>query len=1292
MVAGAAVWLVSTTEGARTVISAISRMSGLEVRMGKVRGVLAGSLSIQDIRARWADGEASVARLEMAWRPLSLLSGAVTLERFAVAGVRIEDRGPVEKRPSDLSWPRVPRILALVWGGIDTFELNGLIYVERGEEQVRIEKLTSAVAWLHGAVTLRGLKAEGMGAMLDGTLQVGLIQPMLKADLRLSLNEPLGGMSVFALNSQLLSGWGREQLAGPVAVAGGTDRAERFRIKSEVALLRNSLRLNSIELKETGRSGSVTGEGEIGLLERKPQVSLYLVARKLDLSKETGFKTVLDSQMTLSGPLEDYRGTFNLTLEGASLTAQLEGEIDGTMEGITLRIGAGKLLNGAVGGTLAASWTEGLSVEWALEAKRLDPGVLAKEWRGEVNLQTRGELSLTDGSGLHATIDARLLESHLMGRSLNGRLEARWRRDDLYLDRFDLRGPGFDISAHGASHERIIYDARVTDLSGLVPGSGGQLAAAGWVSWPGGGLSGTLRGEARNLRMAGTRADGAKLEAHLSNGKEGKLEGSLRAQGIEYSGLRLASAALDAHGRLGDHVLRLRMAWPGNHVEADARGGYTEGGWTGSITRISGQDSIAAWRLIEPTALRLGPGRVRLGTSRLESAKGEKLEAAADIDPGSLRGSVMTAWHDINLSRLNVIAGIPSLSGRTTGSFAMASADRDRIRLSGALAVDGAMAHRGVRLAIGGSGARLNWDERGLAASWDLKLGEAGSWTGRAVSAERAALSLPRTASLETAWNGLDLTLVRPFLPSSVALQGWVSGHAKGNLLPEGRIDARGEAAITDGSVGWYHAEGRITALLEKAQADWTWRNGSLGGSVAIVLANHGRVSARFGLPLEARIPLAMKPDGPLEVTLNGDFREKGLLSAVFPGVVAESHGKLHVDTWARGTWANPVLGGSADLADAGATLPSAGIRLQDVAASAELGPDAIRVTRLFVRSGPGSMKGSVLIRLKEGWPAAYEGNLSGERFQIVNLPEFRALVSPNLELRGDGSAMSIKGSVLVPEASIEQKVNEKALGRSPDVVVVDGKTKDERPVRLPFDAEVTVELGNKVFAKAEGVDARLEGKVLVSVKASDRITTRGELRVVQGQYTTYGVKLDITRGRIVFSGAPDRATLDVLALRKIDARTVQKMEDVKAGVLVTGTVLSPAVRLYSEPAMADADVLSYIVLGRPPDKTAADVPLLSRASSALLGVGQSATVLAELKKRFGIDVVDVQSQQGDVKRSMVSLGKYLTPELYVGFGRSLFSDEYLLTMRYTLSKHWEIESQTGQATGADLYFKIEFD
>jgi translocation and assembly module TamB len=1132
-----------------------------------------------------------------------------------------------------------------------------------------------------------------MGATLDGTLQVGLIQPMLKSDLRLSLRESVGGMRVFALNSQLLSGWGREQLAGSVTVAGGTDRAERFRMNSEVALLRNSLRLNSIEIKEAGRSGSLTGEGEVGLLERKPQVSLYLVARKLDLSKETGFKTVLDSQVTLSGPLEDYRGTFNLTLEGANLATQLEGAIGGSMEGITLRIGAGKLLNGAVGGTLAASWAKGLSVEWALDAKRLDPGVLAKEWRGEVNLQTRGELSLTDGSGLSATIDARLLESHLMGRSLNGRLEARWRRDDLYLDRFDLRGPGFDLAAHGASHERIVYDARVTDLSGLVPGSGGQLSAAGWVSWPGGGLSGTLRGEAKNLHMAGMRADGAKIEAQLSSGKEGRVDGSLRVQRIEYGGLRLASAALDAHGRLGDHVLRLHMAWPGNQVEADARGGYTEGGWTGSITRISGQDSIAAWRLIEPAALRLGPGRVRLGASRLESVKGEKLEAAADIDPGTWRGSVMTAWHDVNLSRLNTLAtGAPSLSGRTTGSFAMEPADRDHVRLSGALAVDGAMAHRGVRLAIGGSGARLNWDEHGLAASWEFKFGEAGSWTGRAASAERAALSLPRTASLEAAWNGLDLTIVRSFLPSSVALQGLVSGRAKGNLLPEGRIDAKGEAAVTGGSVDWHSAEGRITALLEKAEADWTWREGSLGGNVAIVLANRGRVSARFGLPLEARIPSAIKPDGPLEVTLKGDFREKGLLSAVFPGVVAESHGSLHVDTWARGTWANPVLGGRADLADAGATLPSAGIRLQDVAASAELSPDAIRVTRLFVRSGPGSVKGSGLIRLKEGRPAVYEGSLSGERFQIVNLPELRALVSPNLEFRGEGSAMSVKGSVLVPEANIEQKANEKALGRSADVVVVDGKTKDERrPVRLPLDAEVTVELGNKVFAKAEGLDARLEGKVLVSVKAPDRITTRGEIRVVQGQYTTYGVKLDITRGRIVFSGAPDRATLDVLALRKIDARTV-RAEDVKAGVLVTGTVLSPAVRLYSEPAMADADVLSYIVLGRPPDKTAADVSVLSRASSALLGVGPSASVQAELKKRFGIDVVDVQSQQGDVKRSMVTLGKYLTPELYVGFGRSLFSDEYLLTMRYSLSKHWEVESQTGQATGADVYFKIEFD
>jgi len=77
---------------------------------------------------------------------------------------------------------------------------------------------------------------------------------------------------------------------------------------------------------------------------------------------------------------------------------------------------------------------------------------------------------------------------------------------------------------------------------------------------------------------------------------------------------------------------------------------------------------------------------------------------------------------------------------------------------------------------------------------------------------------------------------------------------------------------------------------------------------------------------------------------------------------------------------------------------------------------------------------------------------------------------------------------------------------------------------------------------------------------------------------------------------------------------------------------------------------------------------------------------------RIGLDSVDVGSPQGDSKQTSVSLGKYLSPRLYVGLGYSLFRQASFLTARYSFSKNWEVESQSGNQLAADLYYKIEFN
>ena len=116
--------------------------------------------------------------------------------------------------------------------------------------------------------------------------------------------------------------------------------------------------------------------------------------------------------------------------------------------------------------------------------------------------------------------------------------------------------------------------------------------------------------------------------------------------------------------------------------------------------------------------------------------------------------------------------------------------------------------------------------------------------------------------------------------------------------------------------------------------------------------------------------------------------------------------------------------------------------------------------------------------------------------------------------------------------------------------------------------------------------------------------------------------------------------------------------------------------------------------------------------------LGSTQAVLQEqIKNRLGLSTLELQSDSADtagrmgykeipsapagvapakqaagVSQTMLTVGKYLTPQLYFSYGRSLFTGGNLFRLRYDLFKRWQIETQTGSESGVDLYYKIEFD
>ena len=585
--------------------------------------------------------------------------------------------------------------------------------------------------------------------------------------------------------------------------------------------------------------------------------------------------------------------------------------------------------------------------------------------------------------------------------------------------------------------------------------------------------------------------------------------------------------------------------------------------------------------------------------------------------------------------------------------------------------------------------AAAEWGPRGFLAVLAAMLNQNGRIEGTFTSSETPRPAFPRQGKIDLLWTAFNLTVLQPLLPEGFLLEGEADGKMKGEIWPDFRLDLAGGWKVSRGNLSWKGDKGVINAGINQADLDYIWRGERLQGNVSLSLLDYGSLKGNFRFPLPARIPPRLDPAGPLRVSLQGQAQEKGLLAAFFPGMVEETRGNMDLDFKAEGTWEQPSLQGTLQLTNARVQVPALGIRVEDLSSRWKLRNERIQVESLRARSGPGYVEGTGTIWLKRWGMDRFEGNLRGEKFQTFYLPNLRIQSSPRLEFQGTPQKITVRGEILLPEAHIYEVSAPGVARTSSDVVMID-QPPDRKP-SLSMDIQVRVILGDQFQVKTGGIDSRLAGNVdlkILGLKPEDA-TARGEIRLTQGTYSGYGLGLRIDRGRFIYSGGPvDNPDLDILALRR--AEDLETMYNIKVGVAIFGNLKKPNVKLYSQPAMADEQILSYLLLGRPYDPKEGNLSLLVAGAGGLLA-GDSPGVVGQLKSQLGIDTVDIQSGGGDLTRSMVTIGKYLTPKLYLSYGYSAFSDEQLLRIRYRISKSWEVETWRGNEMGIDLYYRIDF-
>ncbi|HJS91315.1 MAG TPA: translocation/assembly module TamB domain-containing protein [Steroidobacteraceae bacterium] len=434
---------------------------------------------------------------------------------------------------------------------------------------------------------------------------------------------------------------------------------------------------------------------------------------------------------------------------------------------------------------------------------------------------------------------------------------------------------------------------------------------------------------------------------------------------------------------------------------------------------------------------------------------------------------------------------------------------------------------------------------------------------------------------------------------------------------------------------------------------------------------------------LEIRRGARRWQDMPVTGELRAQTSKLDLVSVYVPDI-DRAAGELTADAHLAGTVADPHLSGALGVSNGELDLYQTNLRLRQIGLSARLTDEGLMFDGT-AQAGKGRVHAKGQLQWRDSLPYG-ELHLDGENLRLVDIPEAQIDASPKLDFKVAAREIDITGTVAVPYAKIVPTDYTGAVTASSDQVIV-GEESQNPADRFKVRTQITMTLGPDVNIDTLGLTGQLAGSIAVR-SGYDAITrATGELSVQKGEYAAYARKLEIQRGRLIFTGGP-------IDNPGIEIKAIKRYPDVTAGINVRGTLQQPRMSFFSDPSLPQSQIVSLILSGGGGGGSlqmmqAASTPQNQQATAANELLTQGGAILAQqLGSRIGLPDISLETDLNN-ETSLV-LGKYLSPRLYVSYGVGLTQQLNAIRLRYSLGDHWTIRSEAGQIRGADLVFSVE--
>jgi translocation and assembly module TamB len=500
---------------------------------------------------------------------------------------------------------------------------------------------------------------------------------------------------------------------------------------------------------------------------------------------------------------------------------------------------------------------------------------------------------------------------------------------------------------------------------------------------------------------------------------------------------------------------------------------------------------------------------------------------------------------------------------------------------------------------------------------------------------------------------------------------GELDGVVNGSLNLTG--PAAAPHAVADLSLSLRSRNKDVAAA--RSHLDWTSQ-----GAIVTGLLQHPKEGD--SLSISGRIPVALSlangdslrgvsriPNGSLvlDVTSKG-FDIKTFETLIDPETAKDLRGRLSLNAHAKGTLEEPNLTGEVNLTGVKVRIPRLGATYQKGRIQLQLQGQEARLTRARLESGGGRLDATGSIRMHEFPTVAVEITSTIKSFQVADAENLRSSLSGDLKLGGTLTSPVLTGSLELHNTDFY--LGAKNLEQSAEAVEltdedlqtlerrfgprVTRRSKENRNPLPSWGLDLNVALADNTWLRRRSdpvIAVELAGKLAVRKKPQGELELFGKIQPKVGRsfVQLLGRRFDLKEGAVALNGPIKKARIDLGA----EYRTAATGSSTP--VVITADVKSDTGKLVvamgSIPPMRQADVMSYLTTGQAastgPTQESEDQGVLNTGASLAFGAALG-SVAGVAGQRVGLDVVQVlQDHEG--AQTLVG-GKYVSPELYVGF------------------------------------------